>query len=96
MYEFSKNSMFARTCREEGFKEDYPEQYLPDSLIERLNRENEWRDGDWWWGWNRVRATWTSDGAPKIQVANIAWGQGYATIRYWLPHEQRYIDENVQ
>jgi hypothetical protein len=30
-----------------------------------------------------------------IAVANIAWGLGYHTVKYWLPEEGCYVDKNI-
>lgn len=87
------DTSLARYCRADGFDADYPEKYLPAELLTRLNDEHEWRDGQWWWGWNSLHATRTDTGAPKIAVANIPWGAGYHTVKYWLPEQGCFVDE---
>jgi hypothetical protein len=88
-------TLLGRYMHDDGFDMGYPEQYLPADLLQRLNAKKNWREGDWWWGWDRLRATRTAAGAPKIHVANIAWGQGYHTIKSWLPDTGCFIDENT-
>lgn len=92
---YPDHTMSGRYMHDKGFDMSYPEKYLPEELLLRLKEENSWKDGQWRWGWERLQATRSASGAPKIKVASISWGQGYHTEKYWLPEEKRYIEENV-
>lgn len=81
--------------RDSSYDDDWPEKYLSPDLLEKLHSKKSWREGDWFWGWERLQANRTSSGEPKIQVANISWGLGYHTNKYWMPNRQEYVDENI-
>jgi hypothetical protein len=75
---------------------DYPEKYLPDDVLTRLKADETWQDDEKFeWGWHQVCAKTDSDGAIKIQVAGISHGQGYHSVKYWLPGSSTYRVEHV-
>ena len=56
---------------------DYPEKYLPQSLLAEIEERREWRDESGFsWGWN-VMGAFRDDLGPYIVVANKYEGQGY-------------------
>lgn len=65
----------------------YPEDYLPDDLLTKLQLQSSWKDDDGFsWGWDVMHAGCDDEG-PYICVAHLYQGCGH--------HHQKVHRENV-
>lgn len=76
--------------------DDYPEKYLPVDILTRLKANETWTDNaGFQWGWNQLCAEKDSGNSVKIKVAGSYHGQGYHSVKYWLPEKGIYHIEHI-
>ena len=86
----------ARLMRHESLDQFYPEKYLPKNLFEKIKKAKAWEDEDgFWWGWDRLYGGIDTDGLVKISVADLYHGQGYHTVRSWIPDKLVFVDKHI-